>query len=243
MVVARSGDPAGSTFYLRVPDPAVDFIPIMRQVRENYARAAAMIGEARIVLCLGSRPLLSFVVGVAPKPERITGAATTEAEGLALVNALRPDLLIVSDQLEEGCGVALVVAVKRLHPSIRTFLLVGGNHRPGRIQKAISAHCDAVVLESRIGDGSELTAIRTVCEGGTYVDGHFNRPGSQPCLSRRETDVLVRIARGDSNAQIGSHLFVSIDTVKSHIRNLLVKLQARDRAHAVAIGLRLGLID
>jgi DNA-binding NarL/FixJ family response regulator len=215
----------------------------MRQVRDNTMRAAALIGDATTVLCLGHRPLLSFAVGTVPRPERILGAATTEAEGLALVESLRPDLLVVSDQLEEGCGVALVVAVKRRHPSIRTFLLVGRNHRPGRIQRAISVHCDAVVLESRIGDGSILTAIRAVCEGGTYVDGHFTRPGSQPCLSGRETDVLSRISEGDSNAQIGAHLFVSIDTVKTHIRNLLVKLQARSRAHAVAIGFRLGLLD
>ena len=152
--------------------------------------------------------------------------------------------MIVTDRLEKGCGASLVVAVKQdPQASTRTLMLVGPDHRPNRIGKAIAAGCDGVLLESRMGQGAELTAIRSVCEGGRYIDGSFNSRPSLPCLSMRETEVLNRLAMGETNGTIAMRLVLSIDTVKSHIRNLLVKLQAQDRAHAVAIALRLGLID
>jgi DNA-binding NarL/FixJ family response regulator len=65
----------------------------------------------------------------------------------------------------------------------------------------------------------------------------------RPMLTRRETDVLDLIARGLSNGEIGKHLFISDETVKSHVKTLLEKLQARTRAHAVALAFRSGLID
>jgi DNA-binding NarL/FixJ family response regulator len=59
----------------------------------------------------------------------------------------------------------------------------------------------------------------------------------------RELDVLRLVAEGYSNKQIAASLVLAEDTVKSHVRSLLVKLQARNRAHAVALGLDRGLID
>lgn len=61
-------------------------------------------------------------------------------------------------------------------------------------------------------------------------------------LSEREMQALVGMASGKSNREIGRELFISEDTVKTHARRLFRKLGARDRAHAVATGLRLGLI-
>ena len=62
-------------------------------------------------------------------------------------------------------------------------------------------------------------------------------------MTPRELAVLARIAEGDQNNEIANVLVISPETVKSHVRNILLKLQARSRAHAVAIGLRQGLIE
>jgi DNA-binding NarL/FixJ family response regulator len=231
----------------------VDFTPLLPQIRKNQARAGRLLGGSRVVLCLGSRALVSFVVGAAQEPERILGAATTESEGLALVGALRPDLLFTSDRLEQGCGISLVVAVKRHHPRTRTLLLVSQEHRHRRLQEAIEACCEGVLLESRMGLGSELTAIRSVCSGGIYIDrqiGAACRRGpvgghrhAVEALSARETEVLQGVVEGESNGEIAERLIVSVDTVKTHMRNVLMKLQARDRTHAALIGVRLGLVD
>lgn len=63
-----------------------------------------------------------------------------------------------------------------------------------------------------------------------------------PAPSMREIEVLALVAEGNSNKQIGVRLFLSEETVKSHIRSLLSKLQAQNRAHAVALGYESGLI-
>jgi DNA-binding NarL/FixJ family response regulator len=61
--------------------------------------------------------------------------------------------------------------------------------------------------------------------------------------SNREIEVLQLVSDGLANREIGERLFLSEETVKSHVRHLLAKLQARSRAHAVAVGFRRGLID
>jgi PAS domain S-box-containing protein len=68
-------------------------------------------------------------------------------------------------------------------------------------------------------------------------------PGSRHDLTRRELEVLVLLAEGLENDEISKHLFISRETVKSHVRRLLQKLDARSRAHAVALGMRESLID
>ncbi|WP_174528271.1 response regulator transcription factor, partial [Micromonospora maritima] len=67
-------------------------------------------------------------------------------------------------------------------------------------------------------------------------------PRSAIGLTERELQVLLGMAEGKSNAEIGRELFVSEDTVKTHARRLFRKLGARDRAHAVAAGFRAGLV-
>lgn len=93
--------------------------------------------------------------------------------------------------------------------------------------------------------GSGLDGTRPAGAPGA-VDGNdgapvSSEPGPAP-LTKREVEVLVGMSNGRSNAQIGAELFLSEDTVKTHARRLFRKLGAKDRAQAVAIGLRRGLI-
>ena len=87
--------------------------------------------------------------------------------------------------------------------------------------------------------------------GGLFLDrslvGAF-RAGQEPGsgherLSSRERQVLDRVVRGLSNSEIAGELMVSVDTVKTHVRNVLLKLRVRGRIQAVVTGLRLGLVD
>jgi DNA-binding NarL/FixJ family response regulator len=66
--------------------------------------------------------------------------------------------------------------------------------------------------------------------------------GALPSLTERELQVLSGMSRGRSNAEIGRELYLSEDTVKTHARRLFRKLEASDRAHAVAVGFRHGLV-
>jgi DNA-binding NarL/FixJ family response regulator len=254
---AAADGECGSTHHPPPPPPqserhlerhsALDFTPLLAQVEANHELSGNLLGAARMVLCLGSRAQICFLVGHRSNQGHIVGAATTEAEGLELVERLRPELLFASDALEEGCGLALVQAVKRRHRGIRTLLLVSRQLPRPRLRAAIEAGCDGLLLESAMGLAAGLEAIRTVCGGGIHLDQELavadDDARASPHLSQRELEVLARLVRGESNGEIASHLYVSVDTIKTHLRNLLLKLQARDRTHAAVLGLQLGLVD
>jgi DNA-binding NarL/FixJ family response regulator len=110
-----------------------------------------------------------------------------------------------------------------------------------------AAERDAIL--SRYRDHSrrfaEVAASRTRSGGSTEPAdvipiGPLQRLEQEPTM--REIEVLQLISDGLVNREIGQRLFLSEETVKSHVRHLLAKLQARSRAHAVAVGLRRGLI-
>jgi len=226
----------------------VDLTPLLPQVRDDLSRGLTLLRGVRLVLCLGSRAQITLLMGT---PARILGAATTAAEGLAQVLRHRPALLLVSDRLEEGCGVDLVVQVKARRPEVRTLLVVSQEHRLARIRQALQAGCDGIVPESRLL-GSGLQALHAVLSGDLYLDRTLvgavladQEPGGDAAepLSARERQVLERVVHGLTNHEIARELMVSVDTVKTHVRNVLLKLRVRGRIQAVVIGLQLGLVD
>jgi len=226
----------------------VDFTPYLPQLRTEHALAASQLAQVSQVYCLGSRLLLSAVVRAAPRPEGILGAVTTAEEGLIMVVRHQPDLLVVSEGLEQGCGVELTLQVKRDHPRTRVLLLVSRKASRSRAREAIAAGCDGVLRDAGLGAGGELAAIRTICHGGQVIDRSledlWRRPAETiPRLSQREKQVMAAVAMGYNNQEIATRLIVSVDTVKTHVSRVLVKLSARDRTHATVRALELGLLE
>ena len=233
----------------------MDYTPLLEQLHRNTLESQALLRESRLVLCLGSRLTLTVISSNFARPGQVVGAGTTEAEGLVQVRRHRPDVLICSDQLEQGCGVALVLAVKQHDPEQRTLLIVGNPRRRARIRAAIRAGCEGLCLESRLGLGDGAAAVRAVCNGGLYLDrglrSLFAHPeldglhhdGPREDLSPRELAVLAQATDGHSNAEIASQLYVTAETVKTHMGRVMTKLGARNRTHAAALGIRLGLVE
>lgn len=229
----------------------MDFTPKLEQIRRNSSQINNLLRDARLVACLGNRALLCALVGGLIGQEHLVGAATCEAAGLELVERHRPSMVFLSDTLEQGSGVSLLLQIKQRWPSLHTLLLITQKHRQSEIQAAIEAGCDGMLVESRLGLGSAMAALHAISGGGVYIDRSltelFRRaPGDEgplEPLTGRERQVLSLVAEGDTNVEIGQRLFISADTVKTHLRSLCRKLQARDRTHAAVLGLRWGLID
>ena len=231
----------------------VDYTPFMEQIYRNVLDSRSSLGTSSLVICTANRLALGIVSGWLSSPEQLLGVATTEAEGMALVERHQPDVVICSDQLDEGCGMALVVNCKARAPERRTLLVVNNARRRTQIRAAIRAGCDGICMESQIVLGSGAAALRAACRGGLYMDRElrvlFNHPeldrlaGPSCELTARELEVLARAMEGSNNAEIANLLNITADTVKSHIGHAILKLGARNRTHAAVLALRLGFVD
>lgn len=232
----------------------MDFSARMGAIRASANLVRLLLHQEQVVVCFGSRAKLCFFLAGHLDPPQLAGAFTTAAEALDCIAGKQPGFLLCSDQLEAGCGIELVVAVKQRWPSMRTLLLISDRPRTAPLRAAIDAGCDGLLLESSMGMDRVTAMLETICRGGIVVDKALLallRGGSQgrtahdhlQNLSSRERDVLTLLSRGNNNAEIAEQLMIAIDTVKSHVKNLLLKLGARGRTHAAVMALELGLVE
>ena len=232
---------------------AVDFTPFLAEMRDAVASGHRLLAHRRLVVCMGSRLALTLFVSANPPEHQIVGAVTTQEEALAVLRREKGDLLLCTDRLERGNGGDLVAAAKRLNPAPNTLMIVTQPRRLVAIRTALEASCDGLCLESHIGQGTVRRAIEIVSSGAIYVEQGLNQQyfrayaGLEDVplarLSPRQLDVLSLMAAGTPNREIAAALFLSPETVKTHVSEILRKLPARDRAHAAVKGIRLGLVE
>jgi DNA-binding NarL/FixJ family response regulator len=223
----------------------MDLTAHLQLMRHNQQQAEMLFRQERVVLALGCRTLIATLVSLRPL-EQIVGVATSETASLAVVERARPDLVMVSDPLEEGCGFALVTRLKERWPALRVLLLVMGDVRSHRLRTFLAAPREgvAVVVDRRIGTGSEMAALHSLHVGAHFVDPTIGQ-GAQLAhpLSRREKEVLRWLVAGQRNGQIAERLQLSQETVKSHVSNVFRKLGVTNRQQAALQALRLELLE
>lgn len=229
----------------------MDFTPRLAALRDTHAEVTRLLDGRSVVACFGTRAILTNLLAN-PQRTEVVGGATTEQEGLALVERHRPALLITGERLETGCGLQLAITVKECHPDTLVLLLLSGPGRRPLLQRALEVGCEGICLEERLGFGSFVEALRAICGGGLYMDREVrdlmpsarHGLGAEPIepLTRRELEVLELMVKGFTNPEIAAGLMISIETVKTHTCNLRLKLQARDRTHAAVLGICRGLI-
>jgi DNA-binding NarL/FixJ family response regulator len=214
-------------------------------MRHNQQEAERLFQQERVVLALGCRALISAMVTLHPL-DRIVGVATSEAASLGVVERARPDLVMVSDPLEQGCGFTLVKSLKERWPALRVLLLVMGNVRSQRLKSFLASPLEgvAVVVDERIGTGNEMAALHSLHVGAHFVDPTIRQAGrlAHP-LSRREKEVLRLLVAGQRNGQIAERLHLSRETVKSHVSNVCRKLGVSNRQQAALQALHLELLE
>lgn len=230
---------------------AMDFTPRLDQARQANQQITELLSGKSLMAVSGHRVLLSLLTALIGETGRWAGAVTTEHEAVSLLEQQRPDLLFLTDPLEEGSAVELVRQAKTRHPDLPCLLLLE-HEGPELLRAALEAGCDGICVDRRVGLGHLLAATRAVLGGGAYMDGPVaeilrQTSRGQTCgipaaLTPREREVLEELVRGSSNAQIAGRLYVSVETVRTHMKAVQQKLQARDRTHAAVIALRLGLV-
>lgn len=176
---------------------------------------------------------------------RLVGHAVTSEDALAAWERHRPDVTLMDVRLPGADGIDALARIREQFPRARVIMLTTSDS-DGEIRRALRAGAAGYVLKSA-PKHALLAAIRTVHGGGRCVPPdvaarlaeHFGDDD----LSPRELDVLALIREGCRNKEIAARLSISETTVNFHIRNLVEKLAANDRAHAVAIAIRRGLLS
>jgi len=175
----------------------------------------------------------------------VVAQASTSDEALKEYRLLRPDLVLMDQRLPGTNGTEALIAIRNQDPRARVIMLTTSSGDM-EIQRALRAGAAAYVLKST-PKNELLKIIRAVAEGQRRIPpdvaGVVAEHLGQEDLTPRELEVLRLIRDGNRNKQIADQLSISETTVNYHIKNIVDKLQANDRTHAVTIALRRGLLE
>jgi DNA-binding NarL/FixJ family response regulator len=207
-----------------------------------------MNNSARIsILCVDDHPL--FLEGIATAISnqddmRLVGVASSGREAVEQFRKTRPDITLMDLRLPDMNGIAAMGAIRAEFPHARIIILT--NYEGDvEIQRALAGGARAYLIKST-PLAEFVDVIRKVERGRTHLPTQVAQNLAEhvdgDVLSEREVEVLKQVAEGNRNRDIGARLAISEDTVKSHLRHILEKLNAKDRTEAVAIGLRRGII-
>jgi DNA-binding NarL/FixJ family response regulator len=181
----------------------------------------------------------------------VVGEAGNGKEAMNVIASTTPDLILLDVNMPVMNGVETVEAVKEIRNSPRIIMLTISKHEED-LFGAINAGADGYLLKN--AEPEELRkAILQVYEGKSVLSPEVTRPllkavaSSQGMvmdggLSKRELEVLELLAQGRTTTQIAGDLFVSENTVKTHVRHILGKMEASNRAEAVSKATQMGLI-
>lgn len=177
----------------------------------------------------------------------VVGRARDGEEALAKIETRRPTVALVDLRMPRLSGIELTRRAGASVPETSVILYTAYGER-ALLTEAFDAGARGFVLkEAPLAD--LVRAVEIVARGGTYVDpvlaGVFataSVTAKLPALTQRERDVLRLLADGLSNEEIGKRLFISPETVRTHVRKAMAKLDADTRTQAVAKALRQSLI-
>ena len=170
--------------------------------------------------------------------------ASNGREALEQFRRHRPDITLMDLEMPDISGIDAMSAIRGEFPDARIIVLT--THAGDvLVARALKAGAHAYLLKGLLRK-ELLETIRAVHAGQKRVSpeiaAEIAEHATDDALTPREIDVLRLIARGNANKIIAAELSLTEETVKSHIRNILSKLGANDRTHAVAIGLKRGII-
>ena len=200
------------------------------------------------VLSVDDHPLLREGIAALVNAEcdmKLVGEACNGQEAIENFRLHRPDVTLMDLQMPTLNGIEAIIGIRSEFPNARIIVLTT---YAGDVQvlRALKAGARGYILKAHVRR-ELLETIRAVHAGQKRIPpevaAQLAEHATEDELTSREIDVLRLIATGNANKEIAGQLSIAEDTVKSHVTNILAKLGAHDRTHAVTIGLKRGIID
>jgi DNA-binding NarL/FixJ family response regulator len=183
---------------------------------------------------------------ISSQPDMVlVGHAENARDALSAFKLHRPDITLMDHRLPGGSGIDALIEIHREFPKARIVMLTT-SEGDAEIQMALRSGAAAYLLKSTPAK-EMLAAIRSIHTGQRHMSSEVatilaEHLGEEE-LTPREMDVLRLIRDGHRNKEIAARLEISETTVNFHIKNLVSKLRANDRTHAVTIAARRGLLE
>ena len=200
------------------------------------------------VLCVDDHHVIRDGIAFALKTQSdmvLVGEAASGEDAVTLFRQHRPDVTLMDLQMPGMGGIEAIEAIRRSYPKARIIVLTtyAGDIKA---QRALMAGASGYLLKQTLRTDL-IGTIRTIHAGGRSIPPQIASDivehMSDDALSEREIEVLRSVSRGNTNRIVGEQLSISEDTVKGHMKNILGKLGANDRTHAVTVAIVRGILD
>ena len=177
---------------------------------------------------------------------RVIGEASDGESAVALAERRKPDVVIMDIRMPGMDGLEATKAITDRNPAAKVLIFTAYSERM-LLSRGLESGAKGYILKEAPHE-TLLRAIEKVANGDGFVDpalmpAFLNGREREDMLTAREREILQLLADGMSNSDVAGKLFISQETVKSHVRHILTKLEADTRTHAVAIALRDAIID
>jgi len=198
---------------------------------------------------------LTMLLAVEPGIE-VVGEASDGVEGTEVAERTAPDVVLLDIRMPKRSGIEACVAIKESVPSAKIVMLTVSDEEADLYEAVKSGAAGYLLKDSSIEEVAQ--AVRVVAEGQSLISPsmavklidefkQLARPERDPVpglrLTDRELEVLGLVAKGMNNREIAKELFISDNTVKNHVRNILEKLQLHSRVEAVMYAVKEKLLD
>lgn len=200
------------------------------------------------ILTVDDHPLLREGIAAVIEGQsdmELVGEAANGVEALQAFRDCRPDVTLMDLQMPEMNGVEAIGAIHREFPDAKVVVLTT-YQGDAQALRAFKAGASGYLLKSMLRR-ELIDTIRSVHAGRRRIPAEIAagiaEHASDDALTLREIEVLRQVADGNGNKRIAQLLTISEETVKAHMKNILAKLDANDRTHAVTIAVRRGIID
>lgn len=180
----------------------------------------------------------------------VVGQAASGEEAVCLADSVECDVVLLDLQMHGMHGLEVIPMLLREGRDVPRVIVLTIHDDDEIVLRAVKSGASGYVMKNASAD-ELIRAIRHVAAGGRHFDevvvkaflSDEQRAHDKELLTPHELEILRMVAAGATNRQVAQHLFISVETVKSHLETIYRTLEVSDRAHAVAVAMRKGLLE